>query len=801
MPTRPSLTERIIRSRMEKAGLRQELSLQKSKLMSEVYDMLHSSNLNEYVSVSDFIPPLLEGQRETVEAEIEGYVIAKKNIEAVMDMSIEQLEEMATEYSYLDKRISKETYPDFYNQSGLKRLPPNTIDGAKPNVGRFSIRRKPTPTASLSPAAIAKLEAIPGVKVIDLSTMGFEGKYMIVIGYDSTNTDQSGVRNGAGNSTMLSHRNKRSADKTLDLIAAAMKDEAGRLDLKEGDYGSILVGFTTQGAASIGGNPFVFKSEGDNLIAAISGIEDVNVQKELLEAVNEALVIKEGVLKNEDKIKEQRDEYKKRQEDITEDEKIKSQDSKVGLKERIYRVLRSSDAAQGTELLSENRKRNAQDKGIKNRDSGVRIESIEDLVILINALSSTTVEGFTDELNDTAFKFRTDVLKMLINKEVMEILAKNGKKGYDVSSLKQRLINEYSDHELINAKSGSIVAVKEFPFRVGKDGYPTRETEPKISKSDIANDAFPYKVTSPLVEQYMNKENKEDSAEENAGVLYMLKGQLDLNDVLVDDIKDSGGTARGTSKQQMTSEGFATEENQDPGKKDSEGRFSIRRKPEPKTAMSDTGEIIVQDMSRFQEVRNFFLRKLVRKYEDIYQLQEAVEKGIDGSLPESQDFKNAETLMYGKAANDLEILQEKVDEITKLIKDKGLTIEEVENYMYGLHARERNELILERDGVENGSGITNEEADAIIKEADQKGNRKDLDEAVDLIREIQKNTRETMVEFGLESQEKIDELEEKFQFYVPLGGLATDELDSASSAYPTGGAGLHIQGGTFKQAK
>jgi hypothetical protein len=75
---------------------------------------------------------------------------------------------------------------------------------------------------------------------------------------------------------------------------------------------------------------------------------------------------------------------------------------------------------------------------------------------------------------------------------------------------------------------------------------------------------------------------------------------------------------------------------------------------------------------------------------------------------------------------------------------------------------------------------------------------------------MMKKSRETMVEFGLESQETIDIWESMFENYVPLQGFADvtisdllgDKLPPESGRrYGTGGAGISVTGKTTKKAK
>lgn len=190
------------------------------------------------------------------------------------------------------------------------------------------------------------------------------------------------------------------------------------------------------------------------------------------------------------------------------------------------------------------------------------------------------------------------------------------------------------------------------------------------------------------------------------------------------------------------------------------------------------------------------------KYANVFSLQRAIEGAKKAVVDISQDFINAETLMYGKTANDLEKLDEKVKVISQEMKDAGLIGEDVSQFLIARHAEERNALIAERTDGEtlNGSGMSNERAQEVMDSfsPERKAALESIAKKVDA---ITKDTRQTMVKFGLESQETIDAFEEMFDNYVPLGGLSADEMSADTSLYPTGGAGMSIYGDTTRRAK
>jgi hypothetical protein len=187
------------------------------------------------------------------------------------------------------------------------------------------------------------------------------------------------------------------------------------------------------------------------------------------------------------------------------------------------------------------------------------------------------------------------------------------------------------------------------------------------------------------------------------------------------------------------------------------------------------------------------------KYANVMRLQKDIQKGLGKAVALSQDFINAETLLYGKTANDLAELDEKVKAISKELKEKGLTSDEVTEYLIARHAVERNALIKERNGEENGSGMTDEDAALVLNmPAEKKAKLESIAKKIDA---IQKDTRDTMRKYGLETDERVDAWEAMFENYVPLGGLAIDDLNVESTLFPTGGAGISIYGDTTKKAK
>lgn len=207
-----------------------------------------------------------------------------------------------------------------------------------------------------------------------------------------------------------------------------------------------------------------------------------------------------------------------------------------------------------------------------------------------------------------------------------------------------------------------------------------------------------------------------------------------------------------------------------------------------------------RDRSALQQKFDWFRLKFQDKFAPVMMMQEDVERARGSRVEGDQNFKRAEELMYGKAHNDLEKLETKVESLKKSMVDGKVDSGMLTDFMYARHAAERNAMLKDRDGVENGSGLSDQEA-ADIMASFTPEQVAALEKSAAIVDEISQDTRDTMRKFGLESDIRIDSFERMFKHYVPLGGLATDSKDVDNYPYPTGGIGFHVKGSTTKKAK
>lgn len=207
-------------------------------------------------------------------------------------------------------------------------------------------------------------------------------------------------------------------------------------------------------------------------------------------------------------------------------------------------------------------------------------------------------------------------------------------------------------------------------------------------------------------------------------------------------------------------------------------------------------------VNRFAEHFRF---KFADKYRPLQNLQNAIEEAKGRVERTETNFRRAEALMHGKAAEDARQFEEK---LLKPLMDKmieyGITNEQLSEYLYALHAYERNEFVKNTidPANESGSGMSNEVAEQIKKKYEP--NIDKMNELADAVYKITEASRKKMLDSGLISQQQYDSFK-MFEHYVPLTGTAvaptsdlfdfTDERDPQATPR---GAGIAIFGKEYR---
>jgi len=189
-----------------------------------------------------------------------------------------------------------------------------------------------------------------------------------------------------------------------------------------------------------------------------------------------------------------------------------------------------------------------------------------------------------------------------------------------------------------------------------------------------------------------------------------------------------------------------------------------------------------------------FIYNIVDRFKDLADFQKAA-----GSVPETADAMMAQENFAGRARKRLDDLDDfHVKPILEVMNRGGFDMEEVGRFLHARHAKEANAVLAERnpDREDNQalSGMSNQEADAILTEYADNADMQEVGRSVD---EMNRTRLEKMVDDGLLSPEQAESWASMYQHYVPLHrDMLTDEDGDLADVpnMPAKGQGFHIAG-------
>ena len=157
------------------------------------------------------------------------------------------------------------------------------------------------------------------------------------------------------------------------------------------------------------------------------------------------------------------------------------------------------------------------------------------------------------------------------------------------------------------------------------------------------------------------------------------------------------------------------------------------------------------------------------KQVDTKRVVESIRKASN-TLSDQADVYLQEELFHGRTAKRTEDFVNR--ELKPAIEDmqtRGITVEQLDQYLHARHAKEANELIAERnpDIQDAGSGMATADAQAYLAGLDPK-QKSDLAAVAKKIDGIIKGTRDLYAAYGLESADTVSGWADMFQHYVPL---------------------------------
>ena len=241
------------------------------------------------------------------------------------------------------------------------------------------------------------------------------------------------------------------------------------------------------------------------------------------------------------------------------------------------------------------------------------------------------------------------------------------------------------------------------------------------------------------------------------------------------------------------------------------------------------------EMSKTQRAMLGIMEFVYDKFYRAIRYQRDIEKAIGGRVMQEQDYAMALSLLDGKASRRLQSVDMFMEDLAAVMNKFGISHKELSDFLYAMHAENRNAVLRERFGNkklsimeaiakqaalindeqtsdtakrkaskkladlqeeladvearlenDNFSGKTDEQARREIEELDSEGMR----QAYDMVMEFQAETRKLIVEYGLETQATVDKLEALYPSYVPLSGFAIDE-DGGGEAREAGYLHMH----------
>lgn len=199
--------------------------------------------------------------------------------------------------------------------------------------------------------------------------------------------------------------------------------------------------------------------------------------------------------------------------------------------------------------------------------------------------------------------------------------------------------------------------------------------------------------------------------------------------------------------------------------------------------------------AELQPKLDYLRMKFQDKFLPLLRVQEKLVR--DGwMMTEEANAYRAEELFSGKAGQRLEKFQkDMVGRLLENMKDLGVPLAELEDYLYAKYAPQRNAYIatINPDMPDGGSGHTNQWAADKLNEFNLAGKMRKLEALAKVVRSIAQMQRDIIRNEGLEADETIDAWEAANPDYVPLKG-------GKEEAHRTIGTGFNIKRSGTKRA-
>lgn len=243
-------------------------------------------------------------------------------------------------------------------------------------------------------------------------------------------------------------------------------------------------------------------------------------------------------------------------------------------------------------------------------------------------------------------------------------------------------------------------------------------------------------------------------------------------------------------------------------------RYSLTDAPFERTADDGPGGVTpretvsvlnaMRDPSNFDKITGA-IDDLRVKLQDRMLPVRRLQEGIADSLEDTMNPYQGEEIMSGRAGARIEQLYEKsIEPLFEGMKRTGVSLDELETYLYARHAQERNAQIAKINpefAPGEGSGMTDIQARAILSRVEKSGKKAEMDALASLVDTMNREALQTRVESGLLSQEEADAWQAQYENYVPLRGIKElSEVDQRRVDRIRSQSGISAKGKESKRA-
>jgi hypothetical protein len=336
-------------------------------------------------------------------------------------------------------------------------------------------------------------------------------------------------------------------------------------------------------------------------------------------------------------------------------------------------------------------------------------------------------------------------------------------------------------------------------FRISKNGVWFSEDPQSASQYAVENDSMGYKDEG-YSRGWERKLTKTNTASRVIPAFLNIKNPFKMTQEIFDEYLQTGEgqsykRAQGNYFERLRSLGY---DGVDMG----DGVWVVLL--EPNQIKSAFNEKPISSKNKFQirAPQDFEVEETGRKDNLIFLLQDKqidLKRIIDGLKAQGKEIADKwnaylqEELFHGRSATRVKFfINRELNPLLGQMNSAGITLEQMDDYLLARHAKEANEYIrsINKDPNAN-AGMTDAEAEAYIK-AIPPMRRQVFERLAGEVDKMTKETRQMMVDYGLETQATIDAWEKTYKNYVPLFREETEGSPIST------GRGYSIRGSTTR---